>query len=77
MDVECFFKNEVYSSLFNSYIPEIKSKEYKVCENRHDNKAKHRQGTQASSGVPSMASPGSLPDPSPSMRATDEVDSLR
>jgi hypothetical protein len=76
-DVEDFFKDEVLSSLFNSYIAKIISDGYNECPNRQDNKAKIRQGNQASSGVPSMANPGFLSDPSPSMTATDEVNSLR
>jgi hypothetical protein len=78
-DVEDFFKDEVLSSLFNYYIDDIISDGYNECLNRCDNKRKRRQGNQASSGVPSLANPGSLSDPdhSPSMTATDEVNSLR
>ena len=76
-DVEDFFKDEVLSSLFNSYIAKIISDGYNECPNRHDNKRNRSEDNQASSGVRSLANPGSLSDPSPSMRTTDEVDSLR
>lgn len=78
-DVEDFFKDEVLSSLFNYYIDEIINDEYNECPNRNDNKRKRRERNQSSSGVPSLADPASQydPDHSSSMRATDEVDSLR
>ena len=76
-DVEDCFKDEGMSSLFNYYIAKIISDGYNECPNRHDNKRNRSEDNQASSGVSSLANPGFLSDPSPSMRAIDEVDSLR
>ena len=69
-DEEEFFKNDILSSLFNEFIPEIMRDGYTECPARHDNRAEamERRANQDSAEVPSQGNTSTLSVPSTNMQ---------